>query len=206
MVRISIADPTRPTTEMQSGFRCPHPLSDPAAPQQRPQRGSSNASSSRQEPHAPRVDGKLPTELLGLCLFSPRRKLAFPEQTFRPHDMQDKDLASIIAIEDPARRLHNLTVTGAPQLLRPATTLWMVSQLLYMTKDAPNELGSSNRIFQCDVVGNGIQITQCRFRPDYFSHLERRFLAWAWVATRPSATACSPRAMPSRIAMRCCMS
>ena len=91
--------------------------------------------------------------------------------------MQDKDLASIIAIEDPARRLHNLAVTGAPQLLRPATTLWMVSQLLYMTKDAPNELGSSNRIFQCDVVGNGVKIRQGRLGPDYFSHLASLALA-----------------------------
>ena len=50
---------------MQSGLRCHRPLSELAAPQQQPQRGSSNASSSRRGHHASRVDGKLPMELLG---------------------------------------------------------------------------------------------------------------------------------------------
>jgi hypothetical protein len=36
----------------------------------------------------------------------------------------------------------------------------MVGQLLDVTKDALDQLGCSNRIFECDVVCNGIQITE----------------------------------------------
>lgn len=56
---------------------------------------------------------------------------------------------------------------------------------------------------ECNVIGNGIQIGERRLRPDYFSHRAMRDPASAYVTTLPSATAISPRAMPSSTAMRC---
>lgn len=120
--------------------------------------------------------------------------------------MQDKNLAAVKTIENAARRLHDLAIAGLAEFLRPTAAVRVVGQLPDMVEDAFDQLGGRNRIFQGDVIGNGIQIRQRRLRPDYFSHLARRFLAWACVAVRPSATASSPRAMPSRMAMRCCIS
>lgn len=91
--------------------------------------------------------------------------------------MQDKDLAPIIAIEDTARWLHNLAIAGAPKFWRATAALRMICQLLNMGKDAFDKLGCSDRVLQRDEVGNGIQVAESRLRPDYFSHLARRFLA-----------------------------
>ena len=82
----------------------------------------------------------------------------------------------------------------------------MKCQLLHVSQDAPDKLGRGLWILQGNEVGDGIQVSERRLGPDYFSHRARRFLACAWVATRPSAIACSPRAMPSSTPMRCCIS
>lgn len=91
--------------------------------------------------------------------------------------MQNKDLVSVMAIEDATGRLHNLTITGTPELLWPAATLGVVSQLLDVAKDAFDKLRRSGRALQSNVISNSIQIAQGRLRPDYFSHLARRFSA-----------------------------
>ena len=49
-------------------------------------------------------------ELLGLCLLGAHGKLALAEQAFRAHDMQNKNLMSVITVEDAAGRLNDLTV------------------------------------------------------------------------------------------------
>lgn len=72
----------------------------------------------------------------------------------------------------------------------------MVGELADGFEDAPHEFCGCGRIFQGDVVGDGVEVGQRGVRPDYFSHRASRFLAWAWVAVGPSAIACSPRAMP----------
>ncbi len=91
--------------------------------------------------------------------------------------MQDKDLVSVVAVEDATRRLHNLTVTGLPELLWPTATLRVINQLLSMAEDAFYKLRRSDRALQSDVVSNSIQIAQGWLRPDYFSHRARRFFA-----------------------------
>jgi len=91
--------------------------------------------------------------------------------------MQDKDLVAVITIEDPAWRLHYLAITRLSKFWRPTATFRMVCKLLDMTENAFDQFRRSDRAFQCDVVGNGVQIRQCRLGPDYFSHLARRFLA-----------------------------
>src|SRR5690606_33236441 len=105
-----------------------------------------------------------------------------------------------------AGRLDHLAITRSPELSRPTATLGKFSQPFGVIEDALDEIRRCNRVFQGDVVGDRVEIAERGLRPDYFSHRARRFLAWACVATRPSATACSPRAMPSRTVMRCCMS
>ena len=53
----------------------------------------------------------------------------------------------------------------------------MVGKLLNVADDPFDKLSSGDWIFQRDVVGNCIKISQRGLRPDYFSHLARRFLA-----------------------------
>ena len=76
--------------------------------------------------------------------------------------MQDEDLVPIVAVEDATRRFDNLAVTGAPELLRATATVRMIGKLLDMTKDAFDQLCSSRRAFECNVVGDCIKISQCR--------------------------------------------
>lgn len=91
--------------------------------------------------------------------------------------MQDENFVPVVAIEDAAGGLHNLAVAGASQLLRATAALRVGSQSLDMTDDALDEFRSCDGIFQCDEIGNAIQIAERALRPDYFIHRARRFLA-----------------------------
>src|SRR3546814_18978046 len=107
--------------------------------------------------------------------------------------MQDVGLVPVIAVEDPARRLHNLTIARALELRRTASALRVVNQLLDMVKNKADQLRRGNWVLQCDVISDSFQIAKRRLRPDYISHLARHFLACECVATRHSANACSYR-------------
>ena len=116
-------------------------------------------------------------------------------------------MGSVEAVEDPARRLDDLPVTAAPaKLLWPASALRMVGKLADMLDDALHEQTGRCRILQGGELGDRFQVRERRLGPDYLSHLARRFSACSWLSTRPSAIAISPRAMPSRMAMRSCCS
>ena len=84
---------------------------------------------------------------------------------------------SVVAVKHPARRLDNLAISRPPKLLRPTATLRMIGQLLDVTKDALDERRCSDGVFECNVVCDGIEITQRWLRPNYLSHRARRFLA-----------------------------
>ncbi len=103
--------------------------------------------------------------------------MSFTKQALSPDHMQNKDLVSVMAVADATGRFHNLTVTRSPEFLWPTATFRVVSQLLDMAEDSLDKLRRSDGAFQCDVIGNSIQIAQCRLRPDYLSHRARRFLA-----------------------------
>ncbi len=79
-------------------------------------------------------------ELSDLCTLGTRRELSFTEQALGTDDMQDKDLVSVMAIENATRRLHDLTVTGLPKLLWPTATLRVLSQLLDVVENAFDKL------------------------------------------------------------------
>lgn len=116
-------------------------------------------------------------ECLDPCPFGTRRKLPLAQQALGAQDMQDKDLVSVMAMEDATRWLHDLTVARPPEFWWPTATLRVVGQLLDVAEYAFDKLCCRDRAFQRDVVGNGIQVAQCRLRPDYFSHRARRFPA-----------------------------
>ncbi len=120
--------------------------------------------------------------------------------------MHNEYRISVMAIEDPARRFDDLAVAGSLELLRSTSALRMLGQLPDVPENPLYQFCRRCGVFKRDVVGNGIQVGHRRLGPDYLSHLERRARAWACVNTRPSATACSPRAIPSSKVMRCCMS
>lgn len=77
----------------------------------------------------------------------------------------------------------------------------MQLQMLKVSKHFLNKPARHLRVIQGNVVGDCVQIIECRLGPNYFSHLDIRFLAEEWVTTRPSSTGFSPRAIPSRISI-----
>ncbi len=93
--------------------------------------------------------------------------------------MQDKDLVPVITIENTAWRFNNLPIARAPKFLRATATVRMVSELLDVTKDAFDNFRGRDWVLQCNVVCDCIKVSQRWLRPYYFSHLARRFLAWA---------------------------
>jgi len=67
---------------------------------------------------------------------------------------------SVVAVKHAARRLDDLAIPRPSELLRPTATLRMIDQLLDVTKDALDERGCGDRVFECDVVCDSIQITK----------------------------------------------
>lgn len=53
--------------------------------------------------------------------------------------MEDKDFVSVMAVNHAAGWLDDLAIPRPAQLLRPATTLWMVSQLCNVIENALDE-------------------------------------------------------------------
>src|SRR3546814_17826402 len=80
--------------------------------------------------------------------------------------MQDVGLVPVIAVEDPARRLHNLTIARALELRRTASALRVVNQLLDMVKNTADQLRRGNWVLQCDVISDSFQIAKRRLRSD----------------------------------------
>src|SRR5690606_39224167 len=103
--------------------------------------------------------------------------------------MQDIDLVPVMAVEDPAWRLDNLTIARPRDFWRPASALRVVTPLLGMVNNTADQRRRGTWVLKCDVISDGFQIAKRPLRPNYFSHLARRFLACPCVATRPSAIA-----------------
>lgn len=74
--------------------------------------------------------------------------------------MQDKDLVSVMAVEDAAGRLHYLAITGAPEFLRATAAVRVVGKLLDVAEDTFDKLRRCDRIFQRNVVSNCIKVCQ----------------------------------------------
>lgn len=82
------------------------------------------------------------------------------QEPLGPHDVENENFVSIVPVKHAARGLDDLTIPRPPQLLGAATTLRVIDQLLDMAKDALDKRDCSNRIFERDVVCDGIQIPQ----------------------------------------------
>ena len=76
--------------------------------------------------------------------------------------MQDKDLVSVMAVEDTAGRLHYLAITGAPEFLGTTAAIRVVDKLLNVAEDTFDKLCRCDRILQSNVVSNCIKVRQCR--------------------------------------------
>lgn len=101
-----------------------------------------------------------------------------PKQAFGTHDMYHVHMRPVAAIEDAARRLDDLPMTGTRSKLAGPTAAFRVHlKLAHMNKDALDKRACSGRVFQRDGVCNSLKIGDRRLRPDYFSHLPRRFSA-----------------------------
>lgn len=93
--------------------------------------------------------------------------------------MQNEDATRVLTIEDPAWGLDNLSISPALEFQRLGTAPWVVFQLINVMKDSLNEAASSLWIVQCNVISDGVKITERRLGPDYFSHRAMRCLACA---------------------------
>ena len=119
--------------------------------------------------------------------------------------MQDDHPRPVLTREDSARRFHELPVSrGAREFERPASALGMIDELLDARQHPAHQRGGRCGVFDRDVIGDGVQVGQGRFGPDYLSHRSSRRSASSPETTRPSATAISPRAIPSRMVIRSC--
>jgi hypothetical protein len=74
--------------------------------------------------------------------------------------MEDKDLVPVVTIEDTTRRLNYLAVAGAREFFGTTATLWMIGELFDVTEDPFDKLRGRNRILQCNVISDCIQIRQ----------------------------------------------
>ena len=117
-----------------------------------------------------------------------------------PHHVEDEERFAIASIEDSAGWFDQLPVSPARQLRRRRAAVRKPAELFDAREDTLNERPCGLDIVECDVVGDGIEIAERRFGPNYLSHRAMRVLAFACVTTRFSSTARSPRAMPSSTA------
>ena len=100
--------------------------------------------------------------------------------TLEAHNSEDEYLAdgSIKAIENPARGLDKLPMTGAgSQFGNTWAKLRMVRKQFDMCEYSLHDMRRGLRIIQGDIVGDLIQITERGLGPTYFSHRAIRFLA-----------------------------
>ena len=74
--------------------------------------------------------------------------------------MQDKDLVSVMAVKNTARRLHYLTITGAHEFLGTTAAVRVFNQLLNVAEDTFDKLCCRDRIFQSNEVSNCIKVRQ----------------------------------------------
>lgn len=125
------------------------------------------------------------------------------KQPFAPDYVEDVYPALLVSVDGSARRLDDLPIPPPFELWQFGSAQGMSSQLTHMLNDTVDERSCRGRIVQGDVVGYRLKIAESGFRPDYFSHRDRRCLAWAWLTVRPSSMAFSPRAIPSSSFMRC---
>jgi predicted XRE-type DNA-binding protein len=58
------------------------------------------------------------------------------QEAFGSHHMEDEDAAGILAVEDTARRLDDLSISPSPKLRRLRSASRMIDQLINMMKDA----------------------------------------------------------------------
>lgn len=117
---------------------------------------------------------------------------------FSPAHMENADIGSIHSVVDPARANPYLTIQGMRELRHWSAHESKTLQVVGDCEDLLNNGLGRFWLVERNVFSNRIELNQRRIRPDYFSHLRRRFLASACDAVRPSRIACSPRAIPSR--------
>jgi len=121
--------------------------------------------------------------------------------------VKDRNGAAVAAIENAARRFDDLAIPRTPELGQPAAAIGVPGELFDVANDPHNERDCGSRALDRDVVVNRLEIGPCGIGPDYLRNFFSKYaVTCAWVNVRLSASARSPRAMPSRIAIRDCCS
>ena len=74
--------------------------------------------------------------------------------------MQDKDLLTVMAVENTTGWLHYLTIAGAPEFLGTTAAVRMVNKLLNVDEDTFDKLCRRDRVLQGNEVSNCIKVRQ----------------------------------------------
>jgi len=93
----------------------------------------------------------------GLVLIAGSQRL-WSQEAFSSHQVKDEDAIGVLAVENPARRLDNLSVSPSSKFRRLRSAARMVDELINMMEDALHQRARRVRIFQCNVVCDCIQV------------------------------------------------
>jgi hypothetical protein len=74
----------------------------------------------------------------GLVLITGSQHLG-SQEAFGSHHKEDEDTVGVLSVEDPARRLDNLSVSPSSKLRRLRSAARMIDELINMLKDTLNQ-------------------------------------------------------------------
>lgn len=120
------------------------------------------------------------------------------------HRVQDMDRLTVIPVENAHGRRHQLTISRSLQFRWKGTHLRVSGEISDVFEDVVDKTPGGIGMFQRDIVGDGVEILERGYRPDYFSHRDMAERASSCETVRPSSMARSPRAIPSRTVIRRC--
>ena len=114
---------------------------------------------------------------LALPAFVPSTKGTGAETLLGAHHEQDVHMVLVVPVENAAGWFHDLSVAGPLELWRSGPASGVICQLFHVLENPSHESSGRVGIVQRDVVGDGVEICQCRLSPNYFSHRAMRRLA-----------------------------
>jgi len=106
-------------------------------------------------------------------------KLTTPKQPLTSYHVENPNPLAVKTINNPAGRLDNLPVSRTTELGRYGSAFGMPFQLFDMFENSLDETARSLGVIERNIIRDRVQISQCRFGPDYLSHRAMRFFASA---------------------------
>ncbi len=93
-------------------------------------------------------------------------KPGLAETHLSAHDVKHEHSLAIVAVKNSTWSLDNLAVARLSHLGRTGTALRVLHKLLNVPENPLNKTPRRRRVFESDVIGNGVEVMESRFRPD----------------------------------------